>query len=226
VIFGWGVSGGDSIEVADDGTWTILVTSGEGLAGRCGARLSEGEISNLRSLVDVAAAAGPPVRPDDMPWKAGAAVETIYAAETVGQAEWGAPWPPEWRALSSWAQDLLAGSAEHPVACVALDLAGDGAMRQAGTEPVETDGSAFAVHAYESAADGAIGNTWETTVPGPDGGVLPVGWKRPLGLSSAGLTAPANGTIEVSVSFTLIDPPPQAISVWASIPATHPGEPK
>lgn len=216
MIVGWQVSSGDAVEVSDDGSWSVLTTSGEGAAGRFGGPLTEPEISDLRTLVATAVESGFPVRAAETPWTAGGTVETIYASDLVGQVEWGAEWPGSWEPLAARIREFHATAAEHPVAALALTLAGDGLLRHIGSEPLRTDGSGFEVEAHQSAADGAIGTRWDTTISGPDNGIVPVGWESQLGLVAAGLTVPAGGTIDVSVTLTMTVPLRRPVTVWAS----------
>jgi hypothetical protein len=218
MILGWEISDGDSLEVREDGSWTALVTTGTDRAGQFGGRISAERMAKIRDQVDAAVAEGFPERDPDQPWRAGAAAETIWAGDVVGQIEMVyATWPPVWQTLATTIASIMDKAPEHARAALELDASGNGEIAHVGTEPLVTDGSELAVEAYESEADAGVGKTWSSTIPSPGDGKIPVGWRAALGLSNAKLTAPRGGTVEVSVSFVLVEQGlPRNVSVSAS----------
>ena len=219
MIAGMGRSGGtgagsDELEVEEDGSWKALLSAGGERAGRFGGTLDAADLERLRAEVAAAAESGPPVR--EAPWPPGAAVDSFWAGEVVGQITQDEEPPAAWQPLVARCRTMLAGAAGSPLAAVEADVAGDGVLRQVGDQPVTTDGSGFAVEATLFGPDSSTLGSWSTTVAVPEGGELPPGWEAPLGLSGSGLE-PADGqTVSVWISFAMVEGLPRPMSIWAS----------
>lgn len=213
MIAGMGRTDGHELEVDEDGTWRALLPSGERV-GRFGGDLGGGALEELRAEVATAAEAGPPRR--DAPWPAGGAVDTFWAGDVVAQLGQDEEPPDGWRGLVTRCRAMLAAAVDAPVAALEASAAGDGALRHAGTEPLATDGSGFAVEATLYAPDSALLGSWTTTLPAPADGAVPPGWEAPLGLSGSGFSPSGGQTVGVSVSFALGDGLPRPMSLWAS----------
>jgi hypothetical protein len=219
MIAGMGRAGGsgagsDELEVEQDGSWKALLSAGGERAGRFGGTLDPQALQSLEADVAAAVAAGAPTRQD--PWPPGAAVDTFWAGEVVAQLTQDEDPPDPWRPLVSTCRRLLAGAAGSPLAAVEADVAGDGALRQVGSQPVTTDGNGFAVEATLVGPDSATLGSWSTTVAVPEGGELAPGWEAPLGLSSSGLEAADGQTVSVWITFAVVEGLPRPMTLWTS----------
>jgi hypothetical protein len=209
---GAGPGSADSLEVDASGTWRALRMAGSDQAGSFGAQLDAAALAKLETDVAAAVEAGPPSR--EAPWPAGGSVDTFWAGEVVAQLAADEEPPDAWAPLVASCRALLDGSADNPVAAIALTPTADGELRHVGHESVPTDGAGFAVEATVFGSDGSTHGSWTGAVAAPQ--QIPAGWSAPIGLGESGL-APANGqTVGVTVTFAFVEGLPRQATLWAS----------